>query len=232
VLPIAAGTYAEQLTAYQRLVPNSGVILVSFGQTRRDVDDYLKNNGMEKTRDLYSRCEARTESWKDGVFTDGQKADAAAFTREVGDSFTRRYERMSERLNEFIKANQGRFIGNVSKSIENELLFSDIWVDRRQCLMDIGMDARIREWRAGVMVVDNQMATATSQLFSGLQFLPRDMNDLIGSRLNAYFDTLKSKLQREATTTGDTLAKAETLVSRDKIGNDLDRRAQAALLTA
>lgn len=232
VLPIAAGTYAEQLTAYQRLVPNSCVILVSFGQTRRDVDDYLKNNGMEKTRDLYSRCEARTESWKDGVFTDGQKVDAAAFTREVGGSFTRRYEWMSERLNDFIKANQGRFIGSVSKSIENELLFSDIWVDRRQCLMDIGMDARIREWRAGVMVVDDQMATATSQLFSGLQFLPRDMNDLIGSRLNAYFDTLKSKLQREATTTGDTLAKAETLVSRDKIGNDLDRRAQTALLTA
>ena len=232
MLPVAAGTYGEQIINYRRLIPNEGAILVSFGQMRRDVDDYLKNNGLDKARALFERAVADLDRWADGVFTPGQKADAAEFRREVGEPFRRRYERMANSFGMFVQANQGRFIGSPSKSVEEDLIFTDVWVDREQALMDIGMDERIREWRSGLMVVEDQLGTASSQLFQALRYLPRDMNDSICRHLNTYFDGVRQRVRRERDAAVEAMAKAEAMVSKDQIKTDLDRRALKAQLTA
>ena len=232
VLPIAAGTYGEQIINYRRLLPNEGVILVSFGQTRRDVDDYLKNNGLDKARALFERTMSDLEHWAEGVFTDGQKADAAQFEKEVGEAFKRRYERMANAFGMFVQANQGRFIGTPAKSVEDALIFTDVWADREQRLLDIGMDDRIKEWRAGTMTVEDQLASASSQLFAGLRYLPPELNDSISNKLNTYLDSLRTRLQREAVAANDSLAKAAVLVSDSQIKTDLDRRPLKAQLTA
>ncbi len=232
VLPIAAGAYGEQIVNYRRLMPNEGAILVSFGQTRRDVDEYLKSNGLDKARSLFERTMADLERWAEGGGTDGQRADAAAFEREVGEAFKRRFERMANAFGMFVQANQGRFIGTPAKYVEENLIFTDVWADREQRLMDIGLDERIKEWRGGTMTVDDQLASASSQLFAGLRYLPSDLNDQISSKLNAYLDGLRSRLKREADAANDALAKAAVAVSDSQIKTDLDRRALKSQLAA
>ena len=232
VLPVASMVYAEQVGQLQRLMPNQGVILVSLTQTRRDVDDFLKNCGLDKARAVYDRAEAALSRWADGQPTDGLKADAREWAAVVLEAFKRRYEHMATLFGVFVQANQGRFIGPVSRSVENELIFTDVWADRTQGLMDIGMDERLREWRAGAIDVSDRLATASSQVYQGLRHLPMDIQDGIVSKLNAYWAQLGTRLKAEADQAAAAMATAENNVNDGSIKRDLDRSALRQRLTA
>jgi hypothetical protein len=221
--PVVSGAYAEQINNYKRLLPNDGVILVSLGQTRSDVDDFLKNNGLDKARAVLDRVGDGLETWSDSVTTDGQKSDANEWIKDVIEAFKDRYERMANTFGMFVQANQDRFIGKVSQAVENQLIFTDVWADRTQRLMDIGMDTRIKDWRANVITVKDQLSTASSQVFPGMRNLPPDMLDSITSNLNEYFANLVDKLDREAQAARDTLDQTTAILGADQMKRDLDR---------
>ena len=227
-----ASSYRAQLDDFQRLVPNQGAVLVSLSQTRRDVDEFLKVNGLDRARALYEQAEAALERWAAELPTDGQRADARAWGAEVKEAFKKRYERMANAFGMFVQANQGRFLGSVSKSVENELIFTDVWVDRTQGLMDIGMDARLREWRKGTLEVNDIFASASSQVFEKIRYLPADMQDSITRALNAYWGKLRERLQTETAQAAENFARVENLVNAEAVKRDLNRAPLRERLTS
>ena len=230
VLPIAAGEYAAQVGAFQRLLPNQGTILVSLSQTRRDVDDFLRTAGLDKARELFELVESTLDRWADGQATPGLKTDAHAFANAVKEPFKVRYERMASTFGTFVQANQGRFIGTVETATEKALIFTDVWADRSQALMDIGMDDRLKEWRQGTLQVDDLFASAHSQIVSGILLLPDDMRMRILDKVDAYWETLRKRLHDETTFAGTALDDAARKVSDDNIRRDLDRSSLKNLL--
>ena len=223
VLPVATGAYYEQVGNLQRVLPNHGSILVSLSQTRKDVDEFLKKNGMDRLRQVYDRATLGVDQWASGVTTDGQKSDAENMRRVVKEAFSTRFERMTHEFEEFVRANSGRFIGTVDHATEEKLLWEDIWVDREEGLAHLGMDDRLREWRAGTLEVSSTFETASAQLFERLRVLPPELHDKIAGALNAYWDKLRSQLRQAAEQAATTLATAESRVSDDQIKRDLDR---------
>jgi hypothetical protein len=193
-IPIAAGEYASRLGEFQRSMPNEGAILVSFSQTRRDIDEFLRYNGLDRARAVFERAEAALDRWADGQPTDGLKADANQWADPVHEAFKRRYERMANTFGMFVQANQGKFIGTVNSSVENELIFTDVWADRTQGLMDIGMDERLREWRKGTIELTDKIKTASRALYDHLLILPFDARDKVIRALDAYWDTVLQRL--------------------------------------
>lgn len=232
VLPIASGTYYEQVGALQRLLPNHGSILVSLSQTRKDVDDFLQNNGMDRLRQVYDRATYALDQWASGASSDGQRSDAEELRRAMKEAFSKRFERMTHEFEEFVRANQGRFLGTVDHATAEQLLWEDIWVDREQGIAHLGLDDRLREWRAGTLEVRGTFDTASSQLFEKLRVLPPELHDRIASALNAYWDKLRAQLKQGTEQTASTLANAETRVSDDQIKRDLDRSDLARQLRA
>ncbi|MFO1460718.1 MAG: hypothetical protein U1G08_15100 [Verrucomicrobiota bacterium] len=224
--------YRAQLDDLQRLVPNQGAILVSVSQTRRDVDDFLKVNGLDRAREMYEKAEASLDRWANDLPTDGQKADAREWAEAVKEAFKARYERMANTFGMFVQANQGRFIGSVSKSVENELIFTDVWVDRTQGLMDIGMDDRLREWRKGTIEVNDIFSTASSQVFERIRYLPQDMQDSVTKALNNYWSKMRDRLKTESTQAADTFAQLEAVVNDESVKRDLNRAPLRERLTA
>jgi len=232
VLPVAAGEYASQVAALQAVLPNQGTILVSLSQTRRDVDAFLKNAGLDAARALFEASEAALDRWADGLPTVGLRTDARAFGNEVKEAFKQRYERMATTFGVFVQANQGRFLGTVGAATEKALIFTDVWADRSQALMDIGMDERIKEWRKGTMEVDDVFAKASAQVYAKLATLPRDMLDRITAKLDAYWDGLRTRLRNETGAAGTTLEQAAQKVSDDNVRRDLDRTPLKVMLAS
>lgn len=226
-----SASYRAQLDDLQRLVPNQGAVLVSFTQTRRDVDEFLKVNGLDRARVLYERAESALDRWASELPTDGQRADAREWGAEVKEAFKKRYERMANAFGMFVQANQGRFLGSVSKSIENELIFTEVWADRTQGLMDIGMDARLREWRQGTTEVTDVFARASSQVFEQIRYLPADIQDKVTRALDAYWAKLRERLRNETTQAIDSFTRIETMVNVESVKRDLDRAPLRARLT-
>lgn len=223
VLPVASGRYSEQVSYLRGLLPNQGAILVSLSQTRRDVDDFLRNNGLDKARSVYDRIESNLHAWASAQGSSGLQGDANEWANAALEAFKRRYERMANAFGVFVQANQGRFIGSVSRSVENELVFTDVWADRSQGLLDIGMDQRLREWRQGTIEVSNTLASASSQVFDKLRYLPADILDNITGALNSYWRSVVDRVNSEASQAAAACATAESQVSSDGIRRDLDR---------
>jgi hypothetical protein len=231
-LPIAAGEYGAQVSALQRLLPNQGTILVSLSQTRRDVSEFLNNAGLDKARALFDEVDRALDRWADGQATPGLKTDARAFANAAREPFKVRYERLASAFGTFVQANQGRFIGNVNPATEKELIFTDVWADRSQALMDVGMDERLKEWLQGTTKVDNLFASAYSQVFGQLKLLPEDMQQKITYKLDQYWGQLLERLKKETTFAGTTLDDAARRISDDGIRRDLDRSQLKGMLNA
>lgn len=223
VLPVAAGRYAEQVGYLRGLLPNQGAILVSLSDTRRDVDEFLRANGLDKARSVYDRIESALHSWASAQSTSALQSDAGAWADAALESFKKRYERMADAFGVFVQANQGRFIGSVSRSVENVLIFTDVWADRSQGLLDIGMDERLREWRKGTIEVSNTLASASSQVFDKIRYLPPDIQNSITGALNSYWSRLVDQVNREAAQATSALNSAEELVNDSSLKRDLDR---------
>lgn len=225
VLLEASVEYQRQVALYQRVIPNHGVVVVSLGQTQHDVDEYLKNCGLDKVRAILDRVDSGLSAWTSSLPTEGQRADAQDFKSAVLDAFKRRYERMVNLFGVFVQSNQGRFIGQVSRQVEDELIFTDVWLDREQNLFDMGMDVRIREWRALNMKVTDELRAASSQLESSLGNLPQELRGDILTRVTRLCSGMVEQLEREMQTGNTELQKAETLLAPDKIRQDLNRAA-------
>lgn len=232
VLPVAAGDYAAQVGAFQRMLPNQGTILVSLSQTRRDVDEFLKNAGLDKARALFEQVDRALDRWADAQSTPGLKTDARAFANAAREPFKQRHERLASAFGSFVQANQGRFIGNVNPGTEKELIFTDVWADRSQALMDVGMDDRLKEWLDGTMKIDNLFSSAYSQVFRQIKLLPEDMQQKITSQLDEYWGKLYERLKKETTFAGTVLTDAARRVSDDNIRRDLDRSSLKGMLNA
>lgn len=224
VLPVAVGTYSEQIIQYQRLLPNQNAVVVSFGQTQKDVEEYLQKNGLDKARSTYERMSLELSRWADGLPADGLKEDARLWLQPVMGALKERYERVVHLFEDFVRNNQGRFIGTPNKTVENALLYSDIWADRERGILAAGMDERLREWRAGTSTVSDTLASASSQVFAQLRNLPPELSDPITARLNEEWQKMVQRLNGELQNTNHTLQTAAEKVDKEQIRRDLDRR--------
>lgn len=231
-LPELQARYTEQITDYQRLLPNQGTVLVSLTQTRADVDTFLRTSGMDRLHEIYDKVLPGLDGWVAGAATEGMGTDASRWAKDVKDAFTERFSSMTYDFEAFVTANKGRFLGTVSRETEDELLYSDTWIDREQGLQGIGMHERLLEWRTTTIDVASTVATASSQVYEKLRYLQPDVLNQITPALNAYFDEFKLKLAAAADQASAGLAGAAEKVSDQQIHRDLDRSALRARLTA
>lgn len=231
-LPLASEAYSRQVSALQSLMPNQGSILVSFSQTRADVEQFLRENGLDKVRAIYESATAGLDRWADAQGTDALRADARAMAREIKLALQKRAERTTRAFEEFVRAHSGRFVGRVERDTEEALLWTGLWTRREDGIKQLGMDEKLRTWLGETMRVTASFDDASRQVRSKLAELSPDIRDSITSKLDAYFATLREQLStavQQATTTMDA---AQRAVAPDQITRDYDRSARKQRLYA
>jgi hypothetical protein len=223
LLPTLSGEYQRQVDAYQRALPNQGSILVCLSQTRRDVDAFLDICGMEQLQALYEKAMRALEEWVGAQASDGLRADATEFREAAKKSFDQRFHETTQLFEEFVRANQGRFVGTIERDTENALLWTDIWADRVQGIANLGMDARLREWRASTITVTEQFEGAARQIRQQLLGLPIGVAEPMCKAIDEVFERLRRQLREVSEPAVEAMESVASTVTPDRISRDLDR---------
>ncbi|MEP6491745.1 MAG: hypothetical protein ABJF01_03655 [bacterium] len=223
VLPEFVTDYRIQVATFQSALPNQGTILVSLSQTRADVDAFLENSGMEKVQALFEKALRALEDWENGMPTPGLKADAAELRAVAKEVFTRRFEATTHNFEEFVRANKGRFVGTIEKDTETALLWTDIWVDRTKGIANLGMDARLKDWKANTLTITDRFDSAAQQVRQQLIGLPIGVAEPILKRLDAEFAKMRDQLKPAVESTISAVDATAPTVTPEQITRDLDR---------
>ncbi len=231
IAPLINDAYASQLNTVQSKVPNRGAILVSFTETRRDVDRFLDENGLDKARTIFENFDAALRMWPERVGCDGLYDDAKTMSALISEGFKRRFERMSDIFGVFVQANQGRFTGSVDKRTENELIYTDVWDDRERGVLARGMDQRLKAWRGDVMKINDIWDNAHSQLGVAMRAVPADLERSIDYALNRYLEGLRERVAKETEAASRTLESAADVVSDEKTARVISRAPMRAMLS-
>ena len=233
VLPYYQQGYKNSVQEYQAMLPNQGSVLVSLSQTRGDVEAFLNVCGMDQLRKTYESAIGLLDLWLGMTMPPGMKADAQAVRDAVKAMFDKRFQDTSHAFEEFIRAEQGRFVGTVREETEKALLWTPIWVDRERGVVEAGMYERLRAHRDTTLHITDKLDDAMAQVRGRLRdALPDELADSAAAALEKVFADVKAQLKDATAGTAAALDEAATAAAPEAIRRDLDRSRLRALVAA
>ena len=163
------------------------------------------------------------EDWENGQATPGLKADASEFRAAAKAMFDERFQMTTRAFEEFVRANKGRFVGSIERDTETALLWTDVWVDRTRGIANLGMDARLKEWRENTLTITTQLDTASQQVRQQLIGLPIGGAEQILRRFDEAYAKMKDLLKSATDPAVAAIDLAMPVVTPDQITRDMDR---------
>lgn len=228
--PLVEDVYNTRMAAFKAQLDNEGVIIVSYGGIRQQVDQFLKECNLDGLRATCASALSALDSLDSSLGTDGQKSDWSDLKRSLKDAFDARRQGAEKAFDDFYRANDGRFLGGLSTETERTLLEPDKWQVTTNGIVAIGLDAKLREWREKVTVVQAGPKEAFDQIQDAFLGLPLDVRDDVKSTMNSYLSKQIGDLNAEADKAIAVLEKSQLMVNARKISDDMDRsRLQQAL---
>lgn len=228
--PIIEGAYESRMAAFKAQLDNEGVVIVSFGNIRDQVDRFLKACNLETMRSVHSAVIASMDGIDSSLATDGMKRDWADVRRTLKDKFDTRRATAEKVFDDFYRANDGRFLGGLNSETETALLETNKWIVTTDGIIRVGMDVKLREWRQGVTVLNAGPKEAFDQVENAFLGLPLDVRDPFKKGLNEIVQKHLVEINGEVDKTIAVLDKCEIMVNAKKVSNDMDRARLAQAL--
>ena len=232
VREVVEGGYASRIATWKANLDNEGVLIVSYGGIRQQVDDFLKKTNLDGIRATHAAILADMDRVGSGLRTDGQKSDWSEVQRSLKDSLTNRKTDAEKAFEDFYRANTGRFLGGISTETERTLLEPEKWQVTTQGVIAVGLDQRLREWRQQVMVIQAGPQDAFDSVQDAFAGLPLIIRDQFQDGVNSYFKQQMATLNGEADKTIQLLESSALMVNAQKISDDMDRRRLSEALRA
>ena len=228
IKPVVEDQYEKYMAAFKAQLDNEGVIIVSYGGIRQQVDQFLKDCNLDSLRATHAAALAQMDAVDLG--SDGQKSDWGDLRRGIKDSMDARRVNAEKAFEDFFRANDGRFLGGLSTDTERTLMEPDKWRVTTDGLIAVGFDTKLREWRSKVTVIQGGPKEAFDQIQDAFLGLPLDVRDAVKSSMNDYLTQQMTALNAEADKAIAVLDSCALMVNARRISDDMDRgRLQAAL---
>jgi hypothetical protein len=232
VLPYYRQGYLDSVRAYQDMLPNQGSVLVSLSQTRGDVETFLRICGMDQLRTAYDTAMRLLDLWVENAQSPGAKADAQALRDAVKPMFDKRFQDTSHMFEEFVRSEQGRFIGTVKTETENALLWTPMWIDRERGVVDAGMYERLRAFRETTLRVTERFEESAARVHDQLGDLPEGIAEPAMAKFETLIAEVKAQLKDATAQAAAALDEAAATATPDAVKRDLDRSRLRALVAA
>ena len=230
--PIIQGSYDTRMAAFKAQLDNEGVIIVSYGGIRQQVDQFLRDCNLEGLRATHSKVLSEMDGIDATLATDGMKRDWSDLRNTLKSAFDARRAGAETAFNDFYRANDGRFLSGLNNHTERALLESDQWMVATNGIIGVGLDVKLREWRQGVTVLNAGPKEAFDQVQNAFLGLPLDIRDQVQEGANEYLLKQVGEINTEADKTIAVLEKCELMVNARKISEDMDRRRLSQALRA
>ena len=230
--PIIQGAYDSRMAAFKAQLDNEGVIIVSFGGIRDQVDKFLDLCNLEGMRAAHNAALSAMDGIESSLGTDGMKRDWSDLRRSLKDAFDARRATAEKAFDDFYRAYDGRFMGGLNSETEQALLEPNKWLVTTEGILRVGMDVKLREWRQGITVINGGPKEAFDQIQNAFLGLPLDIRDQFQKGCNELLLKHVADINTEADKTIAVLEKCELMVNARKVSDDMDRSRLAQALRA
>jgi len=229
-LIVLQGAYAEQLRAFKDALPGQGGILVALSKTPRDVDEFIKSNGVDVARAQRETALRALERLGSEPATDGLRGDGAEVDRAMAEALNKRMETITEVFDDFVSQFKGEFLGSISDETEQALLRSGSWQEQVAGMEGLGLDEKLRQWRSSTLEVSSKLTGAYSQVQAHFAGFPIEMQDKLRRAVNDEWQKALDAIRGGTEEVKTTLDAAEQAVKSEQIRKDVDRSALVAQL--
>ncbi|MGC4062516.1 MAG: hypothetical protein QM749_17385 [Aquabacterium sp.] len=223
IKPLVEDFYNSYMIVFKSQLDNEGVIIVSYGGIRQQVDQFLKECNLDSLRATHANVLSGMDGVDSVLSTDGQRSDWSDLKRSLKDAFDARRQTAEKAFDDFYRANDGRFLGGLSTETERTLLEPDKWLATTNGIIAVGMDAKLREWRQNVTVVQGGPKEAFDQIQEAFLGLPLDVRDSVKRSINDYLSQQVGILNTETDKAIALLDQCQLMVNAKKISDDMDR---------
>jgi hypothetical protein len=232
VKTLIEGRYNDYMARYRAALDNEGIVIVSYGGIRQQVDEFLKKCSLQGTRDAHAAVIAALDRVESGLRTDGQKSDWSQVRNTMKDTLDKRSADTEKAFEDFYRANDGRFLGGLTTETERQLLEPERWRVTIDGVAAVGLDNSLRTWRQQMTVVNAGPKEAYDQMQSAYLGLPLDIRDKVQREMNGYLEAEMQKLNTEADKHIQALESCQLMVNAQKISSDMDRARLSQALRA
>lgn len=217
-----ATSYRAVRDAFLATLPNHGSVLVLVSDTRRRVDTFIAENGMDKMRDEFQRVKDGLEAWRGLAMADGLKADATEFASVVTSALQARFDAAQASFDTFV-TNDGRtFMGTLNGPAEKAVFDPSPVMDERGRLVSLGLDERLAAWRKQLIVIEPMLADYQAGFMDAIGTMPDEIQDDLRRQVTTAFGPLRQGLLASAARAQAAMDRESALAGTVAVNNDLD----------
>ena len=139
--------FQRRVAEYRALVANEGGVLILYGRTYRDTQDFIRDNGFDKAKELYSKASDSLNAWSSGLPSGGVRDDAEQFAKDALERLSWVLARTEASYNDFVNRHRGKFFGPVDAGTKEMLCEFKEWEDRIYNLKGLSLETQLRRFR-------------------------------------------------------------------------------------
>jgi hypothetical protein len=221
-----SGLFTQRIEEYRSAIQRRTYgVLVLFNETRKDTDEFIKNNSFEAAKQKYQGISDALDRFASGLPTDGLKSDFGAFAKELRDMYGRHLMEMETMYNRFVSENQYRFFGPLGPDISEALTQTKAWEQVRVGLVNMGLEEKLRQFRSDVTeFIEVKMNDAVKRMGTELEGLDPEVRQSIQTAYEAFRDEVARQTRERVRQLDELFGKEQQLFRSDAVAAYLDRR--------
>ncbi len=161
--------FKRRVVEYRALVANEGGVLILYGRTYKDTQEFIKNNGFDQAKELYPKANDSLNGWSSAQAAGGCREDAEQFAHDAMEHLSWVLARTEASFNDFVNRHRGKFYGPVDAGTKEMLCEFREWEDRLNNLKGMSLETQLRQYRdearnAFLIDIDTMVAKSVDDL--------------------------------------------------------------------
>ena len=163
-------------------LPNHGKIQVAFCETRRATDEFIKKNNAETAISIIRDQKERLRAWADALPTDAMQRDTKDLADGIGSGLDKRMNKIQQKYADFVRENDGIFVGDVRSETVEALLSPNESEQRLNAFLGLNFSSQLKDWDEKCMKVTGVVEDAWTQIQDAMAPLPVDTQYYVKSK--------------------------------------------------
>jgi hypothetical protein len=136
----------KNLPTLEQLTDAELKVIVLFKETREDTALFIRENGFDKMKVLFTQAEEELEKFA-SIGTDGQQDDSDVFVDKVLASLSKHVSDGEKIYNDFVAKHNLKFFGPIGPDIKEALLEHQVWLTEEDEWRNLDLEEYLKDWR-------------------------------------------------------------------------------------
>jgi len=229
-----ARKYREMIRSYQDLViRQKGSVLTMFNATRKQVDDFLRSNGIGQAQAFLDQAKAGLDYWISGLPTSCQRDDGAVFRNDINQKLDIVFKRTKELDDQFKAKFQGALLSPLSNETVETMVRHQIFKEQFDKIKDRDLPRRLQdiqeELPQQLIKIDDRLRELVESV-PDTDGLPDDVRELARSMTGDFRAYLRERIKTQIESLLPIIDDLKKSMTPSNLDTDLNRQELEGML--